>query len=409
MDIQGKYNTAKVFTENVDSVAYSQILNMNLPSLQEFLKAETMGRVASHRKGHLIGFKYTNETVYAQDWDDVTLNARGIVFNELTGEVVARPFKKFFNYQEYFDEEGNHSSLYNILPVEFRPNISGPARYMEKVDGSLGIVFYNLYTEKWQVKTGGSFESDQSIWAQKWFDKNINTLYLIQTRTYLFEIVSNEDIHPIHYNYEGMVLLSVISNNTGEEYSLDEIKQTAELLKCRMAEIYDFTDFNKAVAWAKKLPKTQEGLVITFDNGFKCKAKSDEWCELAKMFEGMTKWNIWVCYDCEKDFFYAHVDKHNGYKQIDDAELFIPEELGDIRKYAEHLRNEVQRLTDYAIVLAQQAKDLHSERKLQYEWVITHHKEFFAPIMKALDYLAGKCKIHQIKQIVHKQLQPVTE
>lgn len=28
MDIQGKYNTAKVFTENVDSVAYSQILNM---------------------------------------------------------------------------------------------------------------------------------------------------------------------------------------------------------------------------------------------------------------------------------------------------------------------------------------------------------------------------------------------
>ena len=28
MNIQGKYNTAKVFTENVDSVAYSQILNM---------------------------------------------------------------------------------------------------------------------------------------------------------------------------------------------------------------------------------------------------------------------------------------------------------------------------------------------------------------------------------------------
>lgn len=28
MDIQGKYNTAKVFTDNVDSVAYSQILNM---------------------------------------------------------------------------------------------------------------------------------------------------------------------------------------------------------------------------------------------------------------------------------------------------------------------------------------------------------------------------------------------
>jgi hypothetical protein len=28
VDIQGKYNTAKVFTDNIDSAAYSQILNM---------------------------------------------------------------------------------------------------------------------------------------------------------------------------------------------------------------------------------------------------------------------------------------------------------------------------------------------------------------------------------------------
>ena len=28
MDIQGKYNTAKVFTDNIDNAAYSQILNM---------------------------------------------------------------------------------------------------------------------------------------------------------------------------------------------------------------------------------------------------------------------------------------------------------------------------------------------------------------------------------------------
>ena len=28
LDIQGKYNTAKVFTDNIDNAAYSQILNM---------------------------------------------------------------------------------------------------------------------------------------------------------------------------------------------------------------------------------------------------------------------------------------------------------------------------------------------------------------------------------------------
>lgn len=378
---------------------------MILPSLNEFLKAEMDGRVLAHRQGNFVGFKYTNETIYAQDWDLVTLNARGIVFNVITGEVVARPFKKFFNYQEFFDEEGNHSLLYDKLPAEWKPNISGPARYMEKVDGSLGIVFWN--GTKWQVKTAGSFDSAQALWAQKWFDENVDPLYMIQTRTYLFEIVCNDDIHPIHYDYEGMVLLSVISNKTGEEYSLEEIKQTAQLLKVRMVEIYNFEHFEDAVAWAKELPKTKEGLVITFDNGFKTKAKSDDWCELAKLFEGITKWNIWVCYDVEKDFFHAHVDKHNAYKPIDDEVLFIPEELAEMRKFAETVRSEVSRLTDYALVIAREAQELTSDRRSQYEWVSTNHSALMPAIMKALDLLGGKLKNDlPIRQAVHKLIKP---
>lgn len=378
---------------------------MILPALNEFLKAEMDGRVSAHRQGNFVGFKYTNETIYAQDWDLVTLNARGIVFNVITGEVVARPFKKIFNYQEFFDEEGNHSLLYDKLPAEWKPNISGPARYMEKIDGSLGIVFWN--GTKWQVKTAGSFDSAQALWAQKWFDENVDPLYMIQTRTYLFEIVCNEDIHPIHYDYEGMVLLSVISNKTGEEYSLDEIKQTAQLLKVRMVQIYDFEHFEDAVQWAKELPKTKEGLVITFDNGFKTKAKSDDWCELAKLFEGITKWNIWVCYDVEKDFFHAHVDKHNAYKPIDDEVLFIPEELAEMRKFAETVRSEVSRLTDYALVIAREAQELTSDRRSQYEWVSTNHGALMPAIMKALDFLGGKLKNDlPIRQAVHKLIKP---
>lgn len=377
-----------------------------LPTLQEFLEAEKKGRVSAHRQGHLVGFKYTNETIYAQDWDEVTLNARGIAFNELTGEVVARPFKKFFNYQEFFDGEGNHSSLYNKLPPEWLPNITGHARYMEKVDASLGIVFYNWITEKWQVKTGGSFDSDQARWAQKWFDENINTLYLIQTRTYLFEIVSNEDIHPIRYDFEGMVLLGVISNSTGEEYSLETIQETATLLKVRMAKVYDFDNFNEAVAWAKKLPKTQEGLVITFDNGFKCKAKSDDWCQLAKMFEGMTKWNVWVAYDCEKDMFHAHVDKHNGYKPVDDEVLFIPEELVEIREYANSIQESVKSKAEEILGLAKEISLSYTQRKDQYRFANEKMPQYTAAIMKALDYLGGKAPFTQVKQIVHKTLQP---
>lgn len=378
-----------------------------LPTLQEFLEAEKKGRISAHRQGHLVGFKYTNETIYAQDWDEVTLNARGIVFNELNGEVVARPFKKFFNYQEFFDGEGNHSSLYNKLPPEWLPNITGHARYMEKVDGSLGIVFWNPYTYKWQVKTGGSFDSDQAKWAQKWFDEHIDSNGWDINKTYLFEIVYNGDIHPIKYDYEGLVLLSIIDNTSGNELPLSEIVEELDMnADLRMVKIYDFDNFNEAVDWAKKLPKTQEGLVITFDNGFKCKAKSDDWCQLAKMFEGMTKWNIWVAYDCEKDMFHAHVDKHNGYKPVDDEVLFIPEELVEIRDYATYIQDTVKFMTEELIKKAKEISAQYTQRKDQYMFVNKAIPHYTAAIMKALDYLGGKAPLTQVKQLVHKTLQP---
>ena len=380
------------------------------PSLQLLLEAEKLGRVTAHRQNGLVGFKYSMNTIYAGDWDDVTLNARGIVFNEKTGEIVARPFKKFFNYQEFYTGEGLKSELYLKVPQEFKPNLEGPFRCMEKVDGSLGIVFLNPFTTKWQVKTGGSFDSDQAVWAQEWFDKNINTNLLIDGFTYCFEIISKEDIHPIKYDFEGMVLLGAISNSTGEEVPLSQIQNIAERLNVRMVKLYEFEKFLDAVEWAKKLPKTQEGLVITFDNGFKTKAKSDDWCQLAKMFEGMTKWNIWVCYDIEKDFFHAHVDKHNSYKPIDDEVLFIPEELPDIREYAEWIRTEVASKTNHYIQIAKSIMENYPNRKDQFFYVQDHYKMPEIPlVMVAIDHLLGKKSITGVKYAVHKSIQPQNE
>lgn len=380
------------------------------PNLSDLLQAEKEGRVTAHRQNGLVGFKYSMNTIYTGDWDEVTLNARGIVFNEKTGEIVARPFQKFFNYQEFYDGEGNYSALWEHVPLAWKPNLSGKFRCMEKVDGSLGIVFFNPFTNKWQVKTGGSFDSEQSNWAQGWFDKNINTDLLIEGFTYCFEIIYDGDVHPIHYDFEGMVLLGALSNDTGLEVPLSQIQNIAQRLNVRMVKLYEFEKFLDAVAWAKKLPKTQEGLVITFDNGFKTKAKSDDWCQLAQMFEGMTKWNIWVCYDIKKDFFHAHVDKHNSYKPIDDEVLFIPEELPNIREYAENLRHEIAEKTDDYIQVAQQIMDMKSTRKEQYQLAVDTMEMREVPIiMLALDYLAGKRTVDSVRICVHKFLQPQNE
>ena len=190
----------------------------------------------------MIGFKYSLTTVYSGDWDEVTLNARGIVFNEETGEIIARPFKKFFNFQE-FSVDGTHSALYEKVPAEFKPNLEGPFRVMEKADGSLGIMFWT--GAQWYVKTGGAFTSDQAIWANKWVTKNMNVTLLDKSKTYCFEIIYPEDIHPVKYDFEGLVLLSVLDNQSGEEESLDYIKNVAEELKVSITTVMRIFDLVK--------------------------------------------------------------------------------------------------------------------------------------------------------------------
>ena len=70
-------------------------------------------------------WNYSQTTQYEGRWDEITLMCRGLVTDD-NGNIVARPFKKFFSL-----EEGKHTPT-----SEFE--------VYEKMDGSLGIMFkYN--------------------------------------------------------------------------------------------------------------------------------------------------------------------------------------------------------------------------------------------------------------------------
>ena len=75
-------------------------------------------------------WNYSEKVQYEGLWNDITLMCRGLVTDD-EGNIVARPFKKFFNL-----DEGKHTPT-----SEFDV-------YM-KLDGSLGILFN--YKGEWVV------------------------------------------------------------------------------------------------------------------------------------------------------------------------------------------------------------------------------------------------------------------
>ena len=114
-------------------------------------------------------YNYTPTTQYEGKWDDITKMCRGLVLDE-EGNVLAKPFNKFFNLEE-------HSI--NDLPNE-------SFQVFEKMDGSLGILFN--YEGEWILATKGSFTSEQAIKGKEIL-KKYRYERLLPGYTYLFEII----------------------------------------------------------------------------------------------------------------------------------------------------------------------------------------------------------------------------
>lgn len=112
-------------------------------------------------------WNYTETVQFSGEWDEILLMCRGLVTDD-KGNIIARPFKKFFNI-----EEGKYTPTENF-------------EVWDKMDGSLGIVFW--YEGQWIVATRGSFTSDQAIKGGELL-KKYNTDIMFRHLTYCFEII----------------------------------------------------------------------------------------------------------------------------------------------------------------------------------------------------------------------------
>ena len=70
-------------------------------SLQELEKYYQDGLLQkqTHPNYDLTIWNYSPKVQYDKLWDDITIQCRGLVTNS-NGDIIARPFKKFFNYEE---------------------------------------------------------------------------------------------------------------------------------------------------------------------------------------------------------------------------------------------------------------------------------------------------------------------
>jgi T4 RnlA family RNA ligase len=285
---------------------------MNLQTLEKYYEEGWLIK-QHHPNLHLTIWNYSQQTQYEGKWDEITLACRGLVTIDETGEVIARPFKKFFNM-----EEGKHTPT-----SEFE--------VYEKMDGSLGIAFY--YQDRWVFASRGSFTSDQAIKGYGMFVNLLNTsrTHFSKGYTYLFEIIYPENRIVVDYvDAERLVLLGKIGTLSGEEYSLNLFRKDPAVDVVREYTIKDYTKLKSLIG------DNFEGFVVRFSNGDRMKIKGEEYLRLHKIMTEISTKSVWECLSQGDDL----------YKILED----VPDEFfAKIDEYAEELTSQYIKIEAQAL------------------------------------------------------------
>ena len=230
-------------------------------------------------------YNYTAKTQYEQLWNEDTMNCRGLILDD-KGNIIAKPFKKFFNIGEY-SEQNDLGKIPNYTWFDI----------WDKMDGSLGIL-YRMPNGGFRIATRGSFSSDQAIEGTMMFNEMFKNPELKFTNnwTYLFEIIypANRIVVDYKERHE-LVLLAGVNNINGEEMTYEMLLGFSDAFNIPITQYYGRVSYNRH-AFLKiegDIPEGNEGFVLKFDNGIRVKVKSDEYKRLHRILTQTSNKSVW--------------------------------------------------------------------------------------------------------------------
>lgn len=208
----------------------------------------------------IVSYMISNDDLWHKRFG---LETRGITFNAKTGQIVSRPFEKFFNVGEKAWTQPHDVA-----------NQMRWAYVTEKRDGSM--ITPVVVNDRVFLKTKKSFCSDVALSAQANMTKEVEELCRDLARgnyTPIFEYTCPDNKVVIDYGSEPeFVLLAVRDNVSGNYWDYDVVREAGKAAGVRVIETYQVT-FDEM----QEMVETAEGIegwvIYTPDHRYKIKTK----------------------------------------------------------------------------------------------------------------------------------------
>ena len=274
--------------------------------VQEYLKDHTFGDLAREhgvyasfsKSGHKWSLNY--DQIEAKESDPLAQECRGLVLackdgHSLTSQaievngklsydaicpgdtyILAFPMKRFFNHGQ--------GSAANV-------NWSDPGlTILEKLDGTLCIMYWDPFAIKWCVATRSVPEADLLMdnglfTFRGLFEKALKdttgmdfqdfTKEFSQNYTYCFELTTPYNRIVVNYPDNRITLLAIRSLITLQEVEIHKFAHGHNLPEVPMAQAYKYSSIDELVSWISSLnPMEHEGVVVRDSNFNRIKVKN---------------------------------------------------------------------------------------------------------------------------------------
>lgn len=218
-------------------------------------------------KGNLVCFKYSQ--IDSDFHNPIVRECRGIILEKDSWNVVAYPFKKFFNFGE-----------------EYADNIDWESAVVEtKEDGSLIKIYF--YNDEWKIATNNTIDAEDAE-LQSGPYKNFRQLFdaaaekchfdflkLNRYFTYCCEICSEFNIIICPQSEMRLIHIGTRDNRTFQEVETN--------IGIPHPQRYALSSLEDCIAMAKTFDFTKEGFVVKDKNYNRIKIKSEDYVKAHRM------------------------------------------------------------------------------------------------------------------------------
>lgn len=255
---------------------------------------EIFDQVQINQCGSMVLIRYGLHEMGRGMWEDKNSplrEARSLVFDIMTEELVLTPFRKFFNLNEV-EENSIENIEKEIIECE-RFEVS------EKMDGSMqSYRYYNgriIGSGSMALDPRNSFRLEEGY--QLLTENYKKMIQSMPTITFIFEYISEKDKHVVPYDYDtqkGLYLIGMRSVIDGEEYPYETIKEVSEVFNVPCCKIYQYDTLQEVLEHLNKMTvKDGEGFVLNID-GHKIKLKCEDYLQLHRLDDKLSSPNVLI-------------------------------------------------------------------------------------------------------------------